>query len=205
MLESNDRRRRVRRRPYRHGLMTSLWFAHAAQAPLVSSTNANPNPFRLEQPDGTESPPIILTGSPHFHQLESEDGYTVLEDSADGFLKYGALDPSTGEVVPTTHKLGAVDETTGQIINPSELGLEKKVAPTDEAIAKQCGQFCKDEREGKEGWEPPVPQEKCRGLLCRLNRNNGDPSGTSSPGRWIVRPRTWQQPGRRWPHLPTGR
>ena len=181
MPESNDRRRRVRRRPYRHDvLILHVLAAQAAQAPFVSSMNANPNPFRLEQPDGTESPPIILTGSPHFHQLESEDGYTVLEDSADGFLKYGALDPSSGEVVPTTHRLGAVDETTGQVIQPSDLGLEKKVIPTEEAIAKQCGQFCKDEVDGKEGWEPPVPQKKCRGLLCRINRNNGDSSSTSS-------------------------
>ena len=145
---------------------------------LVLSTNANPNPYRLKQPDGTETPPILLTGSPHYHQLEDEDGYTVVADASDGFVKYGSLDPNTGEVVPTEYKMGAVDEDSGEVISPEKLGLEKKVAPTEEAIARQCGQFCVDEQQSKEGWEPPKKEGKqCKGLLCNLSRRGGDGGG----------------------------
>jgi len=147
---------------------------------FVEATNANPSRFVLEQPDGTESPPVLLTGSPHYHQMEDETGYTVLADPADGYLKYGAVDPGSGEVVPTAHKLGAVDETSGEVIDPAKLGLEKKVVPTEEAIAKKCGQFCIDEQESKEGWEPPVPKPRCRGLLCRIY-GGGSSSGSGTP------------------------
>ena len=182
----------VRRTRRRHGqlgihghgqlLLPHLLLAAAAAClyllPTVSSTNANPNPYRLKQPDGEETPPILLRGSPHFHQLEDEDGYTVVADPSDGFVKYGSLDPSTGEVVPTEYKMGAVDEESGEVVSPEKLGLEKKVAPTEEAIAKQCGQFCVDEQQSKEGWEPPKKDGKqCKGLLCGINRGGGVRAG----------------------------
>jgi hypothetical protein len=142
---------------------------------VVEATNANPNKYRLKQPDGTDTPPILLTGSPHHHQLEDEDGYTVVADADDGFLKYGALDPSTGEVVPTPYKMGATDEASGEVLSPAKLGLEKKVAPTEEAIARKCGKFCVDEQQSKEGWEPPTQDggTRCKGLLCRITGGGG--------------------------------
>lgn len=155
-------------------LLALLLAAAAYLPPPVSSTNANPNPYRLKQPDGSETPPILLTGSPHHHQLEDEEGYTVLADPSDGFVKYGALDPASGEVVPTAFKMGAVDEDSGEVISPGKLGLEKKVAPTEEAIARHCGQFCVDEQQSKEGWEPPEKGGKqCRGLLCSISGGGG--------------------------------
>ena len=134
-------------------------------------TNANPEPFSLENPDGTRTPPITLIGSPHYYRMEDEEGYTILVDPDDGYVKYADIDGQSGRLVPTVHKVGGEDPETGEKVDPKKLRLTRRAQPSKEVIAADCGQFCIDEVDSKEGppkKKPTGGNSKCRGLICSL-------------------------------------
>ena len=134
-------------------------------------TSANPEPFTLENPDGSTTPPITLIGSPHYYRMEDEEGYTILVDPDDGFVKYADIDGQSGRLVPTVHKVGGEDPETGEKVDPKKLRLTRRAQPSKEVIAADCGQFCIDEVDSKEGppkEKPAGGKGKCRGLICSL-------------------------------------
>jgi len=134
-------------------------------------TSANPNNFTLENPDGTQTPPIRLIGSPHYWKMEDTEGYTILVDEDDGFVKYAEIDGTSGRLVATVHQVGGEDPETGETVDPKKLRLSRRAQPSREVIAADCGQFCIDEVDGKEGKKekPSGKPERCRGLVCSLN------------------------------------
>lgn len=154
-------------------LTARLGLAHAQEYVFdrPQFTNANPEPFSLENPDGTTTPPITLIGSPHYYRMEDEEGYTILVDPEDGFVKYADIDGQSGRLVATVHKVGGEDPETGEKVDPKKLRLTRRAQPSKEVIAADCGQFCIDEVDSKEGppkEKPSGGKGKCRGLICSL-------------------------------------
>ena len=153
-------------------LTARLGLAHAQDViDRPQFTNANPEPFSLENPDGTTTPPITLIGSPHYYRMEDEEGYTILVDPEDGFVKYADIDGQSGRLVPTVHKVGGEDPDTGEKVDPKKLRLTRRAQPSKEVIAADCGRFCIDEVDSKEGppkEKPAGGKGKCRGLICSL-------------------------------------
>ena len=136
-------------------------------------TNAFPGNFTLENPDGTRTPPIRLIGSPHFYKMEDLEGYTILVDEEDGYVKYAEIDEESGKLVSTVYRMGGEDPETGEKVDPKKLRLKRRAQPSKEAIAADCGLFCKEEVDGKEGKKEKKPSGggKCRGLICSFKKS----------------------------------
>ena len=153
-------------------LTARLGLAHAQDVfDRPQFTNASPVAFSLDNPDGTTTPPITLIGSPHYYRMEDEEGYTILVDPEDGFVKYADIDGQSGRLVPTVHKVGGEDPETGEKVDPKKLGLTRRAQPSKEVIAADCRQFCIDEVDSKEGppkEKPAGGKGRCRGLICSL-------------------------------------
>ena len=145
-------------------------------------TNAFPGDFPLENPDGTIIEGNRLFGSPHYNRMEDSEGYTILFDEQDGYVKYADIDGKTGRLVPTKYPVGGEDPETGEKVDPKKLRLTRRAQPSKEVIEKDCGLFCEEEVNGKEGKKekPAGKPDRCRGLVCSLNQRRLTEGGFGS-------------------------
>jgi M6 family metalloprotease-like protein len=96
-----------------------------AAAGTAAAINASPLPFKETQPDGTVIT-LRIQGSEHFHWLEDMAGYTVVQTKAGYF--YATLEKSGG--------LAAGPLMVGRD-DPAAAGLEKRLLPPEEVIARK--------------------------------------------------------------------
>lgn len=89
---------------------------------------ACPDAAVVMQPDGTQFK-MNLFGDEFFSWQETQEGYVIAKDSADGFWKYAspAKDKASFETIP-----GAIVGA----VNPAQLGLKKGVLPPKDSLQK---------------------------------------------------------------------
>lgn len=84
-------------------------------------------PMSITQPDGTVIT-CLASGDEYFNYLHDEQGYTIIQNSEDGYYYYGKT--VNGEVVPSAYRVGMAD--------PAAVGLRQK-----ELISKENYQLRK--------------------------------------------------------------
>ena len=90
----------------------------------VVAIPASPHPFEVTQPDGSRVT-LYIRGDEHFHWLEDEAGFTVVEE--DGVYGYGALNAES-ELVSTGLQVGKVDPRAG--------GLARRILPPQDVVQR---------------------------------------------------------------------
>jgi M6 family metalloprotease-like protein len=95
----------------------------------VYAVPAYPRPVEVKQPDGTKFN-LQLRGDEFFSWNETDEGYAIVKDSADGFWKYAK--PATGQA-----GFEAVAGAVVGVANPSALGLKKDDLPARDALKAQ--------------------------------------------------------------------
>lgn len=102
--------------------------------PLADANVAYPSDWTAHQPDhNSVGVKQVLVGTPsyHFAVAESIDGfYTTIKDPEDGFIKYAAIDPISGEFVPSQYILGRDDP----VLND----LPERVTEAPDVVEAKC-------------------------------------------------------------------
>lgn len=97
-------------------LLSSLFFLFAGITELLA-VQANPNPIKVKQPDGTEIT-IYINGDEFYSWYEDADGYTVVKNPQTKYFSYAKQD-SFGDLKPTEHIVGKV--------SPKMLGIKESL------------------------------------------------------------------------------
>ncbi|MBV5315380.1 MAG: discoidin domain-containing protein [Prolixibacteraceae bacterium] len=102
-----------------------LAISHLEAAPFLNL------PIRIVQPDGQEIS-CFVSGDEYFHRIHDEKGYTIVQNTRDGYYYYARLDGN--ELVATTGLVGAC--------NPETLGVVPGlVIPASQYIQLKSAQF----------------------------------------------------------------
>ncbi|MBQ3835339.1 MAG: M6 family metalloprotease domain-containing protein [Elusimicrobia bacterium] len=83
----------------------------------IFAIQANPNPIKINQPDGTEIT-IHIRGDEYYHWFEDVDGYTVIKDTGTKYWTYAKKD-FFGDLKPSENVVGKV--------SPKKLDIEKSL------------------------------------------------------------------------------
>lgn len=92
----------------------------------VLAVPAAPITFEISQPDGTKFI-VKQEGDEWLHWIETEDGYTVLEDRPTGWWYYAEPDEIEGIRI-STHPVGKV--------NPEDIKIKKGLRPKQKRLPK---------------------------------------------------------------------
>ena len=84
------------------------------QVTSLEAVPSYPFPYQYEQPDGSKTPNIYLTGDERYSWLHDNAGFTVIQDEK-GWYVYAKRDED-GELVSAGVRVGKVD--------PKKLGLD---------------------------------------------------------------------------------
>lgn len=124
---------------------------------------SSPFQFTIPLPDGTMSDNMTIVGSPAFFQTYDERGYTVMVDPKDKFVKYAVLDAATGQIKPSQMRMR-------KNANPSRIGINRGVQPTEEAKKENCGEYCVDEVDVHENVKPRGTCERFCSVKAGISR-----------------------------------
>ena len=106
----------MRRLDFSRALLIS-WLLLLAILDVVHSAPATQRPAVFQQPDGTSTPPLHLSGDERYSWLTDGNGYTVIKDDQ-GWYVYAKKTPE-GTLVSAGVRVGHV--------NPKKLGLQPQV------------------------------------------------------------------------------
>ena len=116
--------------------------SHFIRCSVVTASQASPIKFRNRQPDGNLTPWLAIEGSPSFHRVFDEEGYTVIVDEETEEYVYGQYDNLKDNVVSSGKRVG--EFTKNQL---DDEGINPGIKPSKDVILEECGKFCSDETE----------------------------------------------------------
>lgn len=94
-------------------LLTFVFFLTTASAMAISYTQYG-EPWLHTQPNGTTTFDAVQWGSAFAPEYETDDGYTIVRSSSDGYWYYAELS-SNGDYAPTSYKVGIDTAPSGAL------------------------------------------------------------------------------------------
>ncbi|HOS02158.1 MAG TPA: DUF5011 domain-containing protein [Candidatus Hydrogenedentes bacterium] len=151
-----------------------VWMFALAACRGALAVPAFPDAVEVTQPDGSMAK-VRLRGNEHFSWHETEQGYAVVKDPADGFWKYArpATDRAAFEAVPDG-RVGAS--------NPVALGVQKHALPDRTLVRQQV-----DRRRQDAGRTYPGGPPKTSSLPATSETPGSPPLGVPVSGTKTVK------------------